>query len=193
MSVVEFERPMNRRTLRQRFFNPPNAVADPEEKTVATLLAETQSERRQLVHDNEKLRAELRATLERLATAHLTIEAQSKASAVLDQYFPSECVPHTFGLRQNQLKAIVAAISDQLGISVHGIMSARRVARLVYGRQLACYLAKNLTKLSYTSIGQRLGRDHSTVIHSIHKIEDKLATDEAVRLDVAAIKARLCA
>lgn len=191
MSVVEFERPMDRRSVRARLFNPPNAVADPEEKTVGTLLAEARAEGRQLSYENEKLRAELKATLERLATAHLTIEQHTKAATVSDRYFPAEVAPEGFGMQHNQLKYIVRAISEHLGVSIQGIMSARRVEKLVYARQLACYLAKHLTSLSFTAIGRRLGRDHSTIIHSISKIEGLIATDVTVRLDVAAIKARL--
>lgn len=176
MSVVEFQRPMDRRAIRQRLFNPVNAVPDPEEKTVATILAETRAERKQLQMDNERLRAELKATLERLATAHLNLQEATKFSESAGR--PS-------------FKFIVAMVSSHTGVSVADIMSDRRLAIIVYARQLAFYVCKQHTTLTLPAIGLRFGRDHTTVLHGIRKIESALATDETCQRDVKAINERL--
>jgi chromosomal replication initiator protein len=54
------------------------------------------------------------------------------------------------------------------------------------------YLAKALTGKSLPEIGRRFGgRDHTTVLHAVNKIENRLTFDEDDRRDVALIKAGL--
>ena len=61
-------------------------------------------------------------------------------------------------------------------------------ARIVRPRQIACYLAKNLTKLSLSQIGKRIGgRDHTTVLHSIQKVERLMVSDELLANQIDAL------
>ena len=60
----------------------------------------------------------------------------------------------------------------------------------VIPRQVSMYIAKVLTPRSLPEIGRRFGgRDHTTVLHAVRKIERLLLTDEKLAADVAAIKA----
>ena len=53
---------------------------------------------------------------------------------------------------------------------------------IVYPRQVAMYLCKHLTKHSYPEIGRAFGgKHHTTVIHSVEKIEALVATDETLQ------------
>jgi len=60
--------------------------------------------------------------------------------------------------------------------------SARRTARIALSRQVAMYLCRHHTDRSLAAIGQAFGgRDHSTVIHSVDKVERQMARDRAFR------------
>lgn len=62
------------------------------------------------------------------------------------------------------------------------LQSKSRTGDVVNARQIAMYLAKKFTKSSLKAIGEHFGnRDHTTVIHSVQKVEDFLKTDEAYR------------
>ncbi len=81
---------------------------------------------------------------------------------------------------------IVAVICDYYGVIPSELKGKSRRHPIVRYRQIAGYLAKELTKQSYPEIGRRLGgRDHSTVIHSVQKIGDLIKRDPDMAKDVA--------
>ena len=70
--------------------------------------------------------------------------------------------------------------------------SNRRSRNIVRPRQIAMYLAKNLTNCSYPQIGSRFGdRDHTTVMHAVRKIEDMMTEDRQMADDVVMIRSLL--
>jgi len=70
--------------------------------------------------------------------------------------------------------------------------SKRRARSIVRPRQVAMYLAKNLTNCSYPQIGSRFGdRDHTTVMHAVRKVEDMIAEDKQFSDDVSMIRSLL--
>jgi chromosomal replication initiator protein len=72
------------------------------------------------------------------------------------------------------------------------MVSKRRLRRVARPRQIAMYLAKELTPRSYPEIGRRFGgRDHSTVIHAVRVIEELRITDSEIDADLAAIRRAL--
>ena len=73
-----------------------------------------------------------------------------------------------------KLEQIVAAVSAEYDISEADISSKRKTAPVVFARQVAMYIAKELTELSYDKIGKFFGRDHSTVLYNVEKIERHL-------------------
>ena len=65
------------------------------------------------------------------------------------------------------------------------MFSARRARNIARPRQVAMYLAKNLTSLSYPDIGRQFGgRDHTTVIHAVKRIESLQDSDAAIQEEV---------
>ncbi len=67
-------------------------------------------------------------------------------------------------------------------VTVDGLTSKRRTRNLTVPRQVAMYLIKTLLDLPYTEIGELFGgRDHSTVIHSVNKVEAEMANDAEFR------------
>jgi chromosomal replication initiator protein len=72
------------------------------------------------------------------------------------------------------------------------MVSKRRLRAVARPRQIAMYLAKEMTPRSYPEIGRRFGgRDHSTVIHAVRVIESLRVTDSEIDADIAAIRRAL--
>jgi hypothetical protein len=84
----------------------------------------------------------------------------------------------------------VADIQDHVcryySVSKLDLLSPRRIHRIVLPRQVAIYLAKELTGRSLPDLGRRFGgRDHTTVLHSVKKIAALVLTDENLAFEVA--------
>jgi hypothetical protein len=89
----------------------------------------------------------------------------------------SQRVPERPHLRRRiQAREIVAIVARVYDIPVLDIKSARRTANVVRPRQEAMWLCRNFTLLSLPEIGRQFGgRDHTTVLHAIKKIEDLIS------------------
>ena len=78
------------------------------------------------------------------------------------------------------------------GVSVDAIMSKRRNRTVTVPRQVAMYLIKTHLDLPYSDIGDLFGgRDHSTVIHSVNKVEADMASDARFRTRVRQLQDEL--
>jgi chromosomal replication initiator protein len=72
------------------------------------------------------------------------------------------------------------------------LLSSRRTANVVRPRQIAMYLAKTLTLRSLPEIGRRFGgRDHTTVLHAVRKIESLIGTDNGLAAEIEVLKSQL--
>ncbi len=78
---------------------------------------------------------------------------------------------------------IQAAAAAYFGITLADIKSTRRDRKIARPRQLAMYLAKQLTPLSLPDIGVYFGRDHTTIMHAIKTIEGQLERDPKMAQD----------
>ena len=88
-----------------------------------------------------------------------------------------------------QVQKIVAAY---YGLKTSDLKSAKRHKALVLARQVAMYLTRMLTSHSYPDIGQQFGgKDHSTIIHAIKKIERLMVEDQQLRSTVEDLKKSL--
>jgi chromosomal replication initiator protein len=84
-------------------------------------------------------------------------------------------------------------VAQEWGVSVDGLVSKKRTKELTVPRQVGMYLMRELLDIPLIEIGKAFGgRDHSTVIHSINKVEEDIRTDDtfgarvqAVRVDLA--------
>ncbi len=76
---------------------------------------------------------------------------------------------------------ILAFISAQMDTPQQAIVGPKRSKEIVWPRQIAIYLTRELTDLSLIDIGRHFGsRDHSTVLHAYNKVSDMVAEDEKV-------------
>ncbi len=87
------------------------------------------------------------------------------------------------------MDTIIDAITDQYNVKVADLKGKTRLRDVVLPRQIAMYLAKEMTNLSLKAIGYHFGgRDHSTVIHAIQTINDLIDTDREIAKSVKELK-----
>ena len=87
---------------------------------------------------------------------------------------------------------IQRAVAEHYGLKKEDLLSERRTRSIARPRQAAMYLAKQLTTRSYPDIGRRFGgRDHTTVLHAVRRIEELKAIDPALAQDVEALTRKL--
>jgi len=80
-------------------------------------------------------------------------------------------------------------VAEAWGTTPDALQSKKRTKDLTIPRQVAMYLLKEMFDLSLVEIGKLFGgRDHSTVIHSIAKVEEDMVTDEAFRRRVGELR-----
>jgi len=91
-----------------------------------------------------------------------------------------------------RIEDIQRIVARQYNVSRADLLSSRRTANVVRPRQVAMYLAKVLTLRSLPEIGRRFGgRDHTTVLHAVRKIENLAGTDSAFAEEIEALKRQL--
>ncbi|MGT2911976.1 chromosomal replication initiator protein DnaA [Streptococcus cameli] len=84
---------------------------------------------------------------------------------------------------------IQTEVGNFYGISVKEIKGAKRVQNIVHARQVAMYLARELTDNSLPKIGKEFGnRDHTTVMHAHNKIKTMLMDDENLEIELTTIR-----
>jgi chromosomal replication initiator protein len=83
-------------------------------------------------------------------------------------------------------------VARQYNVSRADLLSSRRTANVVRPRQVAMYLAKTLTLRSLPEIGRRFGgRDHTTVLHAVRKIEGLVGNDAMLADEIEVLKRQL--
>jgi hypothetical protein len=83
---------------------------------------------------------------------------------------------------------IVRDVAEFYGLRPKDILGARRNKGLVIARQVAMCLAHELTKHSYPQIGRHFHRDHTTVMHSVFKIQEQVKLDQELAADMAQMR-----
>ena len=87
---------------------------------------------------------------------------------------------------------VIEVVAKYYNISVPEIVSASRSKELVQPRQVAMYLIRQETDASLPEIGGLLGgRDHTTVIHGVERIKERLENEEQLRRDVMSVREQL--
>jgi chromosomal replication initiator protein len=127
------------------------------------------------------------ALIRLLAFASLTARdiTLDMASEVLSSFIQSDST----GLIR--IAEVLDAVSDYSGFSVDQLKSKRRTQDLARYRQVAMYLARDMTGASLNQIGRALGgRDHSTVSHACNKIKQLIAEEPQFRGVVKTITER---
>ncbi len=91
-----------------------------------------------------------------------------------------------------KIEDIQKLVATHFNVSRADILSSRRTANVVRPRQIAMYLAKVLTLRSLPEIGRRFGgRDHTTVLHAVRKIEGLAGSDVNLHEELELLKRML--
>jgi chromosomal replication initiator protein len=99
--------------------------------------------------------------------------------------------PLTLNVAQQQLKDVFASprqtnisidiiqrvVADYFSLLSSDIKGKKRSQNIVFPRQIAMYIAREITGFSTTEVGQSFGRDHTTVMHACQKIDERKQAD----------------
>ena len=76
---------------------------------------------------------------------------------------------------------IIKVVANHYNISLNDIKSDKRTKKILFPRQVAIYIARNLTEFSFPELGDEFGgKDHTTIMHSYSKIENAIKTDSSL-------------
>jgi chromosomal replication initiator protein len=94
--------------------------------------------------------------------------------------------------RRVTIEEIQRKVAEHFNIKLAEMTSTRRARLVARPRQVAMYLAKQLTPRSLPEIGRKFGgRDHTTVMHAVKKIEELIASDSSLAEDVELLRRML--
>jgi chromosomal replication initiator protein len=88
-----------------------------------------------------------------------------------------------------RIEDIQKIVARQFNVGRNDLLSNRRTRQIVRPRQIAMYLAKTMTPRSLPEIGRRFGgRDHTTVLHAVRKIEGMISADNKLAQEIELLK-----
>lgn len=94
--------------------------------------------------------------------------------------------------RKVTVEEIMRQVADHYNLRMSDLLSPRRARSVARPRQVAMFLSKMLTSKSLPDIGRRFGgRDHTTVIHAVKKVEELKMTDSQIAEDVELLRRML--
>ncbi len=133
-----------------------------------------------------------------LEGALLKLKAFVDFSKIGDEFISKEVVENALGdlikpkIKNIDINDIQKETAKHYAITVSDLSSKSRKQHYVLARQMAIFIAHELTTLSLTKIGKHFGnRDHSTVLHAIKKIENKIPQSSETEGDYKLIKLKL--
>ena len=83
---------------------------------------------------------------------------------------------------------ILTFVSQKYGIPTEDIIGKRKTDAIATARQVAIYLLRELTEMSFANIGKVFNRDHSTVIHSCTQVEKRMMADKLFLAELQGIE-----
>ncbi len=90
------------------------------------------------------------------------------------------------------IETIQREVASYFEVKVHDLKGPKRHRAVSHPRLIAMYLSRQLTQMSYPEIGSRFGgKDHSTVISAVRRIEKKIAEDASLRSVISTLTSRL--
>ena len=99
---------------------------------------------------------------------------------------------HEEGRRAITIDQIQKRVAEHFDVRIADMTSKRRPANIAFPRQIAMYLARELTKGSLSEIGDAFGgRDHGTVLHAHRLVKDRMAKEERTKQVVSFLDTQL--
>jgi chromosomal replication initiator protein len=104
-------------------------------------------------------------------------------ATVLDAMYPRG------SRRSPTIGEIQTTVASRYDVAVSDLCSGRRTAQIAWARQVAIYLARELTTSPLQTIGEAFGgRNHATVLHAYRRVSERLATDHETGLEIDDLK-----
>jgi chromosomal replication initiator protein len=137
----------------------------------------------------------VRSNVRELEGALVQLSARaSMSSRIIDKEFTEEVLKHLISASPSGLsiEAIQREVASYFEVKLHDLKGPKRHRAVAHPRMIAMYLSRTLTSMSYPEIGSRFGgKDHSTVISAVRKIETKMTEDPSLRSIVSTLTTRL--
>ena len=93
---------------------------------------------------------------------------------------------------KNNVNKIQKVVAEYFQISVEDLKSKKRNSNISFPRQIAMFLCRKFTDESFPKIGIQFGgRDHSTIMHSVDKIENEIKTNAQFKEIINGLKKKL--
>ncbi|HFI0507988.1 TPA: chromosomal replication initiator protein DnaA [Streptococcus suis] len=90
------------------------------------------------------------------------------------------------------IEKIQTEVGNFYGVSLKELKGSKRVQHIVHARQVAMFLAREMTDNSLPKIGREFGnRDHTTVMHAYNKIKSLLMDDDNLEIEITSIKNKI--
>ncbi len=90
------------------------------------------------------------------------------------------------------IEDIQEVVANRFHIKISDLKSKRRTKTLVYPRQIAMFLSRDLTDASFPEIGRDFGgKDHTTIIHACKQMQKSQETDTALRATIDSLKEKI--
>ena len=113
----------------------------------------------------------------------------------IDLEFATEALKghmNSYGYIKNNIQKIQSVVADYYKISLEDMKSKKRTNNIAFPRQIAMYLARNLTNESLTRIGVEFGgKDHTTIMHACEKVDKEIKNDKKLEEVINKIKQNL--
>ena len=153
------------------------------ETKIAILQKKSESERVQLPADVAQYIAQnIRSNVRELEGALIRLVAYASLTGVAINLVTAQQVLKNFIDQQTRkitIEAIQKVVAEQFGLRLPEIKAKNNSRQIVFPRQIAMYLAKHLTEASLPEIGRQFGgKHHTTVLHSIEKIDKQRQNDK---------------
>ncbi len=131
----------------------------------------------------------VRSNIRELEGALTRVKAFSKLTkGVITEDIAKQAIKDIYKVKTVRVvdaKRIKEVISKNYNITIDDILSSKRTANIAFPRQIAMYLTRTLTDLSLPMIGQEFGgRDHTTVMYAINKIDTRIKKDSEFSIEV---------
>ena len=116
---------------------------------------------------------------------HISIDSKM-AEEILEDYIGSSAE------KAVTPELIISVVAEHFNINLLDMASPKRNKEIVYPRQIAMYLCREMTNAPLQMIGKCLGgRDHATIINGINKITDELKSNDHLRAQIDIIKKKI--
>ncbi len=91
------------------------------------------------------------------------------------------------------IDTIINEVGDYYSITESQLKSKSRIGQIALARQIAMYLARTLLNMTYQGIGKSFGKDHTTVMANVQKIQDSVKSDAQMKITIDKLSKKILA